>query len=73
MSSFGFFVHEVDGHDHKQIQKALLSENSIPKAIVANTIKGKGVSFMENSVAWHYKSPTDNELESALIEINNEE
>ena len=43
-----------------------------PKVIIANTIKGKGVSFMENSVAWHYKSPNKDELDSSLKEILNE-
>ena len=40
-----------------------------PKVIIANTIKGKGVSFMENSVLWHYRSPNNDELEQALQEI----
>ena len=73
LSSFGFFVHEVDGHDHKQIQKALLSENSIPKAIVANTIKGKGISFMENNGDWHHGSLNSDQYELAIEELDNEQ
>jgi transketolase len=74
LNSFGCHTIVIDGHNHDELKNAF-SESSFgkPKIIIANTIKGKGVSFMENSVAWHYKSPTENELESALIEINNEE
>ena len=42
-----------------------------PKIVIANTTKGKGVSFMENKVAWHYRSPNASELQKALIEIEN--
>jgi transketolase len=40
-----------------------------PKCIVANTTKGKGVDFMENSVLWHYKSPNENELDNAIAQV----
>jgi len=42
---------------------------NLPKLIIANTVKGKGVSFMENSLDWHYKSPNDEQLELALKEL----
>lgn len=69
--AFGWRVTEVDGHDHDQLQAALASSGSTdePHCILAHTTKGKGVSFMENAVQWHYKSPKPDELEIALREI----
>jgi len=66
--SFGWEVAEVDGHSIEQIQSALSTINTC-KVIIANTTKGKGVSFMENSIKWHYKSPNDEELKMALTEV----
>ncbi len=63
--AFGWQVIEVDGHDHTSIGEAL-TMGSRPTCLIANTIKGKGVEFMENSVLWHYKSPTDEDLMDAL-------
>jgi transketolase len=54
--SFGFKTLSIDGHNFKQIDRALNSKSSKPLVIIANTIKGKGVKFMENSILWHYKS-----------------
>ena len=69
--SFGWDVIEVDGHDYSQISNALLENNNLkPKVIIAHTTKGKGVSFMENKVEWHYKTPNKLELELALSELN---
>lgn len=68
--SFGWDVICVDGHDHSEISQAINSQNKDkPKFIVCNTVKGKGVSFMENQVLWHYKSPDENELKEALSEL----
>ncbi|MBU5331196.1 MAG: transketolase [Anaerocolumna aminovalerica] len=69
--SFGFTVYDVaDGNDLEQIIKALDAPfHGKPKCIVAHTIKGKGVSFMENVVGWHGKSLNDEELEKALTEL----
>lgn len=70
--SFGWNFDEVDGHDVKQIYRSIVkmqSKKSKPSVIVANTIKGKGVSFMENSGSWHYKVPTDEEYKKALEEL----
>lgn len=54
--SFGFKTINIDGHNFNQIIKAINTKTSKPLVIIANTIKGKGVKFMENSVLWHYKS-----------------
>ena len=71
--SFGWEVISIDGHNHSEIHKALkLSENverKKPLCIIANTVKGKGVDFMENSVDWHYKSPNDDQLYEAIHQI----
>ena len=64
--SFGFEVSVINGHNHDQIYNALNKKNRRPHIIIANTIKGKGVKFMENSVLWHYKSPNKEDLISAL-------
>jgi transketolase len=64
--SFGFEVSVINGHNHDQIYNALNKKNRRPHIIIANTIKGKGVKFMENSVLWHYKSPDKQDLISAL-------
>ena len=70
--SFGFFVLEIDGHCHKSLKhylsKKLIRTNQ-PKIIIANTIKGKGIDFMENKVEWHYKSPNQYQLDEALSQI----
>jgi transketolase len=69
--AFGWCVREIDGHDHEQIADALSTaprEPGKPTAIIAHTIKGKGVSFMEDLLAWHYKSPNDEQLAQALAE-----
>ena len=70
--SFGCDVEVIDGHNFTQIKKALKKkQKNKPRIVIANTTKGKGVSFMENKVAWHYRSPNANELQKALIEIDN--
>ncbi|MBX7145159.1 MAG: transketolase [Oligoflexia bacterium] len=71
-SASGWKVCEVDGHDHQALKKALappsVSTNS-PRCVVAHTIKGKGVSFMENNGLWHYRPPNPQQLAQALLEI----
>ena len=65
--SFNWLVDEIDGHSHSKLFKSLSKKsNKKPKVIIANTIKGKGVSFMENKLLWHYKSPNDKELQIAI-------
>lgn len=70
-SAFGWTALEVDGHDLAAITKALQKNRPerTPVAIVANTIKGKGVSFIEDDNSWHHRSPTDGELEKAGKEL----
>lgn len=69
--AFGWHVCEVDGHDCSAIMQAL-KENSLgkPKIIVARTIKGKGVSFMENQLIWHYYVVTEEHRANALKELS---
>jgi transketolase len=68
--AFGWDTVEIDGHDHEQLTAALavLSPTN-PRCVLAHTVKGKGVSFMENQVAWHYQHPTEEELRHALEEV----
>ena len=71
-SAFGWSVKNVDGHNCEELKDALSSvpfEKDKPSVIIANTIKGKGVSFMEHKVLWHYRSPLGNEFEMALKEL----
>jgi transketolase len=70
LRAFGCAPVEVNGHAHQELALALRSTNeSKPTVIVAHTIKGKGVSFMENRVEWHYKNPNDEQLRQALNEL----
>ncbi len=69
--SFGCNVRNIDGHNFTQIYKSfLVRKNKKPMVIIANTVKGKGVHFMENSISWHYKYPNEFELKAAINEIN---
>ena len=70
--SFGWHAQEIDGHDFSAIAGALESasaELEQPSVIVAHTIKGKGVSFMEDDNNWHYRTPNAEELAAALTEL----
>jgi transketolase len=71
--SFGWNVHNVDGHNHSGLEKTLMESkntlNSKPTVIICNTIKGKGISFMEDQVVWHYRPPSDGQLNQALAEL----
>ena len=72
ITSFGCEVKNINGHNILQLKKALkLKNKNKPRVIIANTIKGKGVSFMENNIEWHYKSPNLNQLKTSIKEINN--
>jgi transketolase len=71
--AFGWNVIEIDGHDLDAVNKAYTeakAETSKPTVIIAKTIKGKGVSFMENLAEWHGKTPSKELVEKALAEIN---
>ncbi|OXS76631.1 transketolase [Domibacillus enclensis] len=71
--AFGFETKNIDGHSMEEITAVLdeirESENKLPKCIVANTVKGKGVSYMENVVNWHGVAPNDQEYEQAMEEL----
>ena len=69
--SFGWFVQEIDGHNFDEIITAVGNgkKQDKPIMIIANTIKGKGVSFMENNVSWHGKAPNYEEYEKAMKEL----
>lgn len=72
--AFGWAVQEVDGHDHDALHLLLSSTPWVagrPSILIAHTVKGKGVSFMENRIEWHYKSPNKEQLEQALSELEN--
>lgn len=70
--SFGWSVAEVDGHDHEQLRRVLSSlplEAGKPTCVIAHTTKGKGVSFMEHSVLWHYRTAKGDEFAAAEKEL----
>ena len=75
IESFGFYVININGNDTKEIEEALNKAKQIkgmPTAIIAKTIKGKGVSFMEDNVGWHGKAPNEEEYKLALTELGGE-
>ena len=71
--SFGFNVINIDGHNMEEVLKAFeiaKTTKEKPTAIIAKTVKGKGISFMENQVGWHGKAPNETEYENAILELN---
>lgn len=72
--SFGWNVIDIDGHNHEELKKAFNEAKNVkgkPTVIIANTVKGKGVSFMENDILWHYRFPHDGwEYDNALEELH---
>jgi transketolase len=73
--AFGWTAHEVDGHDVDTLRRLLANVpdgSGKPVAIIAKTVKGKGVSFMEDDNNWHYRIPNDDELRAALRELEGE-
>jgi len=67
--AFGWKVTEVDGHDHQQLIDSLVLGSEVPSVVIAHTVKGRGVDFMEGTVSWHYKSPNAKELASAISQL----
>ena len=69
--AFGFEVAEVDGHDHAALLRVLGADSATgqPRCVIANTIKGKGVSFMEDKAKWHHGVPNADEYEQAMKEL----
>lgn len=73
LEGFGFHVEAIDGHDFDQIEAALNTAKTVkgkPTAIVMSTVKGKGISFMENNAGWHGVAPNDAQFEQAMSELN---
>jgi len=71
-TAFGWGVREVDGHDHQALSTAFAAAPFVPgkpSCLLAHTVKGKGVSFMENTVLWHYRIPRGAEFDAALAEL----
>ena len=71
--SFGFEVAQADGHDFESLEQAFAAARSCkgkPFAIIAKTVKGKGVSFMENQAGWHGKAPNEEQYHKAMDELN---
>lgn len=72
LRAFGFAVEEIDGHDFCQMERAFdraRATKGVPFAIIMSTVKGKGVSFMEDQAGWHGKAPDDGEYEQAMAEL----
>ena len=71
IKAFGFDLYEIDGHDLEAVESALSAPHTagIPKCILAHTVKGKGVSFMENEAEWHGKGPNDEEYAIAMEDL----
>jgi transketolase len=73
--SFGLNVFSCDGHCHKSLFEKLnfmmKNKTDYPNVLIAKTIKGKGVDFMENQISWHYKSPNEIELKNSINQLKN--
>ncbi|NGZ83103.1 transketolase [Duganella aceris] len=70
--AFGWDTLEVDGHDHAALAAALAKDGRAagkPRAVIAHTVKGKGVDFMEGQLAWHYKSPSEEQFRAAMAQL----
>lgn len=69
--AFNWEVFEIDGHNHSQIYETLnsIQKNTKPKVVIAHTIKGKGIDFMENKLLWHYKSPSEQEFNEGINQL----
>ena len=70
--SFRWGVREIDGHDHSQITDALSATpfaTGLPSVVLAHTIKGNGVDFMQNRLLWHYRPPNEAQLTEALAQM----
>jgi len=71
-AAFNWGVREIDGHDHDALANAFSEvpfRSGRPSVIVAHTVKGKGISFMEGKLAYHYRNPSDDDLTAALAEL----
>ena len=72
--AFGFETFEIDGNDMGEmveaLDKAMASNNGLPKCIIGKTVKGKGVSYMENQVGWHGVAPNEEQYRQAMDELD---
>jgi len=68
-AAFGWEVVDVDGHDHDALEAAIGAAHEQPRVVIANTTKGKGVDFMENSVPWHTNSPNAEQAADAIAQL----
>lgn len=71
--AFRWSVREIDGHNHDAIRSALTTlpwQQGRPSLLIAHTVKGKGVDFMENQLHWHYKSPDQDQLDAAITQLD---
>jgi transketolase len=71
-AAFGWDVHEIDGHDFNAIEAAVGSIDALgrPKVVIANTVKGKGISFMEDDNNWHYRIPSVDDVRKTAAELH---
>lgn len=71
LKAFGFDLYEINGHDLDAIEAALAAPHTpdVPKCILAHTVKGKGVSFMENKASWHGAAPNEEQYNIAMSEL----
>lgn len=69
--AFNWEVSEIDGHNHREIFESLnsMKKNGKPKIIIAHTVKGKGIEFMENKLLWHYRSPSEKEFDEGMNQL----
>ena len=69
--AFGYNTHEIDGHKESQILQTIdkTRESNAPVAVICNTIKGRGISFMENNLDWHYRPAQGSDYDKALAEL----
>ncbi len=68
--NFGWQVYDINGHNFEELNNVFLSKTEKPKLVIANTIKGKGFSIMENNNDWHHKILTKNTFKEIIKEIN---
>ena len=72
--SFGWSTREINGHDFTEIEDSLIKvpyETNRPTCIIAHTVKGKGVSYMEDKLLWHYRAPRGKDFDIAMAELEN--
>ncbi|MBT0769327.1 transketolase [Kineosporia sp. J2-2] len=72
-AAFGWNVIELDGHDHLALYEALGTRYPLPTCVIARTVKGKGISFMEDRVEWHHKVPSGEQVATALHELEEQQ